>query len=626
MTVYVSDLFTATPAAVNASPTSTRTWQWLRGSSAISGATSSTYTAVTADIGSTLSATQLETNFLATTQATSAATEVVQAFDPIRLFSASEPGVWYDPSDMSTLYQNAAGTIPVTSFGQPVGLMLDKSRGLVLGSEKITNGDFSSGTTGWSGWNTNAQISVSGGQMTVTQPVGGNQVGVGNTTAFATVVGRTYAVSLDFVSSVGAVQIRIGDFNGSNNAGTFLFSESAGRKTGYFVANSTIAHVNVATASAAGSTITFDNISVKELPGLHATQSTDASRPLYGIVPVSGRRNLLTQTENFSSADWSKTGTAVPTVTNNYAAAPDGTVTAALLQFGASTDSRLQQTVTVASGANVVTGWWLKATSGTRTVRIGTSLTVAGEFADFTVTTTWAFYSHSSVASFTSEFPIVANQQGTAGEIYIWHPQFEQSATPTAYQRVSTDLDVTEAGVASVGYLRFDGSTSFMVTPTITPGTDKVQVFAGVRKLTSSGYHALVELSANPDGSNGVIGLLYSGSTTVYAQSKGTNYVQAYSSEPVPNGTTNVLTAQADISGPSVSLRSAGVQVALNTASQGTGNYLAYPLYIGRRGGASLEFNGHIHSLIVRFGPTLTTARIAATEAWVATKTGGVTL
>ena len=146
MTVYVSDLFTATPAAVNATPASTRTWQWLRGSSAISGATSSTYTAVTADIGSTLSATQLETNFLATTTATSAATEVVQAFDPIRLFSASEPGVWYDPTDISTLYQNATGTIPVTSFGQPVGLMLDKSRGLVLGPELVVNGGFATDT------------------------------------------------------------------------------------------------------------------------------------------------------------------------------------------------------------------------------------------------------------------------------------------------------------------------------------------------------------------------------------------------------------------------------------------------------------------------------------------------
>ncbi len=43
------------------------------------------------------------------------------------LFSASEPGAWYDPSDLSTLFQDAAGTTPVTAVEQPVGGMLDKS-------------------------------------------------------------------------------------------------------------------------------------------------------------------------------------------------------------------------------------------------------------------------------------------------------------------------------------------------------------------------------------------------------------------------------------------------------------------------------------------------------------------
>lgn len=43
------------------------------------------------------------------------------------LFIAGEQGAWYDPSDLSTLYQDAAGTIPVTANGDPVGLMLDKS-------------------------------------------------------------------------------------------------------------------------------------------------------------------------------------------------------------------------------------------------------------------------------------------------------------------------------------------------------------------------------------------------------------------------------------------------------------------------------------------------------------------
>jgi len=48
-------------------------------------------------------------------------------FSPADLFASSEQGAWYDPSDLSTLFQDSAGTTPVTTAGQPVELMLDKS-------------------------------------------------------------------------------------------------------------------------------------------------------------------------------------------------------------------------------------------------------------------------------------------------------------------------------------------------------------------------------------------------------------------------------------------------------------------------------------------------------------------
>ncbi len=48
-------------------------------------------------------------------------------FSPSILFGAGEQGFWYDPSDLSTLFQDQAGTVPVTAAGQVVGLMMDKS-------------------------------------------------------------------------------------------------------------------------------------------------------------------------------------------------------------------------------------------------------------------------------------------------------------------------------------------------------------------------------------------------------------------------------------------------------------------------------------------------------------------
>lgn len=43
------------------------------------------------------------------------------------LFGAGEQGVWYDPNDLSTQFQDSAGTVPVTAVEQPVGKALDKS-------------------------------------------------------------------------------------------------------------------------------------------------------------------------------------------------------------------------------------------------------------------------------------------------------------------------------------------------------------------------------------------------------------------------------------------------------------------------------------------------------------------
>jgi hypothetical protein len=48
-------------------------------------------------------------------------------WSPLALFRGGEQGFWYDPNDLSTLFQDSAGTIPVTAAGQPVGRMLDKS-------------------------------------------------------------------------------------------------------------------------------------------------------------------------------------------------------------------------------------------------------------------------------------------------------------------------------------------------------------------------------------------------------------------------------------------------------------------------------------------------------------------
>jgi hypothetical protein len=48
-------------------------------------------------------------------------------FKPEDLFFLGEQGAYYTPGDISTLFQDAAGTTPVTADGDPVGLMIDQS-------------------------------------------------------------------------------------------------------------------------------------------------------------------------------------------------------------------------------------------------------------------------------------------------------------------------------------------------------------------------------------------------------------------------------------------------------------------------------------------------------------------
>ncbi|MDO8983007.1 hypothetical protein [Cypionkella sp.] len=179
-----------------------------------------------------------------------------------------------------------------------------------------------------------------------------------------------------------------------------------------------------------------------------------------------------------------------------------------------------------------------------------------------------------------------------------------------------------------LSYLAFDGVDDFMVTGTITPGTDKAQVFAGVRKLSDAAVGVLLESSASIAANNGVIGIVAplntTGSTFGFA-SKGTLFsAWSVSGAGFAAPSTVVLTGLGDIAADNQILRLNGAQIASAVADQGTGNYLAYPIYIGRRGGTSLPFNGNLYGLTFRFGANLTAAQIASTETYMAGKTGVV--
>lgn len=81
-TAEVGETLTASPASVTGNPTPSRTWQWLRDGVDISGATSITYTLVSADGGTDVSVVQIETNALDVDAAESMTVDVPESEEP----------------------------------------------------------------------------------------------------------------------------------------------------------------------------------------------------------------------------------------------------------------------------------------------------------------------------------------------------------------------------------------------------------------------------------------------------------------------------------------------------------------------------------------------------------------
>ncbi|MEN6621315.1 MAG: hypothetical protein ABFD50_07190 [Smithella sp.] len=172
-------------------------------------------------------------------------------------------------------------------------------------------------------------------------------------------------------------------------------------------------------------------------------------------------------------------------------------------------------------------------------------------------------------------------------------------------------------------YLRFDGVDDSMSTSNINfTVTDKMMVFAGVRKLSDAARGIIFEIGNNQDNSftldAGALGLIPGPYYRFISRGSLVSFANTPGDFAAP--ITNILTGIGNISGDSAILRVNGSQVAISTTDQGTGNYGNYPLYIGSRAGNQLRFNGHLYSLIVR-GAQSTNAQITRAETYVNSKT-----
>ena len=206
-----------------------------------------------------------------------------------QLFANNEQGFAFDFNDLSTMYQDAAGTIPVTGVGQPVGLILDKSKGVALGAEKIINGDFANGTTGWvSGTHWTATLGTSTDALIITTN-SANGYGCA-IQAVPLVAGKTYKITGKYRSSQGGKPaIGLGTSTGAVNK--ILVSSTTSVEFVEFSAifthtSGSLMLYNNTTAN--GVVSEFKNVSIKEVLGNYATQSTSAKRPILQQNAITG--------------------------------------------------------------------------------------------------------------------------------------------------------------------------------------------------------------------------------------------------------------------------------------------------------------------------------------------------
>lgn len=202
-----------------------------------------------------------------------------------------------------------------------------------------------------------------------------------------------------------------------------------------------------------------------------ALAPSDAARPVVGRVPVTGRRNLLTRTEEFDNAYWQKTGITASGVTITEDAS---TGRHRLRTAFESSPSGVSQTISALVEKTSVRRIVLNAVSrlGVRALfdisagmiidqtGSGASITEEGNFFRIELTGTGT---GTSEGIFFELYP--PTETSAAGSNYAGDPsvsldileyQLETGSTATPYQRVGSQFDVTEAGIPSAIYIRRD--------------------------------------------------------------------------------------------------------------------------------------------------------------------------
>lgn len=176
---------------------------------------------------------------------------------------------WYDPSDRTTLLSSVYGKTYAATAGDPVALVLDKSQGLQLGPELVTNGGFDNGLDGWTSsasswvWDASGRAYLDGDDS----PQALSQDGIME-------VGKVYRLEFD-------VEISGGSFGPQTGTNGFQVVDQLS-ESGHYVYTILADTNRLSFKRHTGAIQVYvDNVSLREIKGNHLSQLTAAACPTY---------------------------------------------------------------------------------------------------------------------------------------------------------------------------------------------------------------------------------------------------------------------------------------------------------------------------------------------------------
>lgn len=558
-------------------------------------------------------------------------------------------GPWYDMRNATYLFTDDSASTLANELGDKVGLVLDRSREVIAQPELIPNYKLKN-ATGWTTINSTFttasrrgkvySANTSAGAKMVRQSIGGLVVGKyykfttilyyaggdGVDNAFIKLYDSGETTQLRSVSSVGIGYQTITMF--------FKASETTHVIGVGFIANGAVDASNY---------IEFSNPSIKLYDGYHAYQLTEEKKPMLVSYPMSGRRNILSNSADMTVAPWAIPGAnIVASGTINGEIAFDISDDATVLWdeegyvnnitdkddvcFSIKVPKSNIATDAVAVRFNITQEDWETAHCGViidqQTGLLLDELTWIDDnrLIDRGVIdggNHWVVYVSAEIfaTDILTHIQLVPVYHNGADVFYgmtiegvkkYSSPQLEYAGYPTAYQRVVSDVEIYEVGVESAFGITFDGVDDSLETDIIDWNSSEFTIGAVAHNIghINENRH-VVSFGDNPLTDLGVFDVSLDGDIKV--TSKGT--LSRSLTVPTSNPPKQLIVATANLMTDQIVLHYNNVDYDL-IEDMGPSTYTSEKMYIGSQGNGSY-FNGTLYNIIT------TNKQLEKTRLWV---------